>query len=194
MKENPRISAEQVPSEMQQPIPEELKSKKKAPTPPPKKKKKKARPPKEDIPIPPDEVPSRMQKPVPEDLICYVPIIETYVVEQWLPSLSNGANFRKLQRDIAFRMENGPPGKLDRSDLDTIVGELHRKGVIGLRHKDGDARSFNIIPPPPVPQEQEEGGNRADDGAIDDTVDNDDFDDLASVESTDDGDHDGRKN
>ena len=121
-----------------------------------------------------------MYKPVPPELQKHLPAIETYVKEQWLPLFPYGAGIRKLQRDIAWRMKkkDGSPGKLERQVLDTILGELLRKGVIGLRPKGRAGISFVITSPVAATNGGESQGNEHD-------LDNNDDDDSSSDSESD---------
>ena len=79
--------------------------------------------------------PKAMMQPVPEQLHPYLPAIETYVVNEWLPRFPDGARLRKLQRDVAFRLKprTQSPGKLPMQNIMTIVGVMSRKGIIRIR-------------------------------------------------------------
>jgi hypothetical protein len=60
-----------------------------------------------------------------------LPELECFLKDQWLPSYPQGAQLRKLQRDVAFRMPRGlRPGKLTFQELMPMVGHFERKGVI----------------------------------------------------------------
>ena len=128
-----------------------------------------------------------MGQPTPKKFKPYLAAIETYIVEKWLPSYPHGAKIRKLQRDIAFRMKPDSPGKLPRNVLDTIVGDLHRRGVIGIRDK-GQSSSVIVITKPFVEEDKgddEDTGNGEGDGTFDSESDDDD-----SSSDSDDSDYD----
>ena len=75
--------------------------------------------------------PSNFQ-PLPADIVPYIPNIEQYMNEEWLPKFSQGAALRRLRNDIAFRMKkyNGPSykQKLDRKIIESIAWEIVHRG------------------------------------------------------------------
>ena len=96
----------------------------------------------------PDKLPKKhMHKPVPKDIQPYLPAIQSYITETWLVKFPHGATVRKLQRDIAFRMKKGSPGKLPRAVLDTVVGALCRQGVVTVRNKGQTDRQLVVTRP-----------------------------------------------
>lgn len=102
-----------------------------------------------------------MKRPIPEKLHPYIPAMETYIVQEWLPSFPEGARLRKLQRDVAWRMNRKQsPGKLDYEAMLPIVGKLLRKGLIDIRqNKNG---SLVILSPSSKKQGQREGRENSD--------------------------------
>lgn len=80
-----------------------------------------------------DDYAKFLDEPVPSHLQPYLPAIESFVVDTWLPTFPSGARLRRLQRDLAFRMlpiEQRPPDKLLYEELATVVGHLQRRGVL----------------------------------------------------------------
>lgn len=87
-----------------------------------------------------------MKTSIPKEVVPYVSDIETYIVQEWLPSFPQGARLRKLQRDVAWRMNRKQsPGKLNYESLLPIVGQLIRKDLIGVRIKEHG--TLVIMPP-----------------------------------------------
>jgi hypothetical protein len=87
-----------------------------------------------------------MKMSIPKELIPYISNIETYIVQEWLPSFPQGARLRKLQRDVAWRMNRKQsPGKLNYESLLPIIGQLIRKDLIGIRLNQHG--SLVIVPP-----------------------------------------------
>ena len=85
-----------------------------------------------------------LQEPIPEYLQPFLPAMEAFVVDTWLPTFPRGARLRRLQRDIAFRMlpvDQRPPGKVALEDLSTVVGHLQRRGLV----KTAAGRSGRLI-------------------------------------------------
>ena len=66
--------------------------------------------------------------PLPSDIVPYIPRIEQYMNEEWLPKFQQGAMLKRLRNDIAFRMKkyNGPSykQKLDRKIIESIAWEV----------------------------------------------------------------------
>ena len=66
--------------------------------------------------------------PLPSDIVPYIPKIEQYMNEEWLPKFSQGAALKRLRNDIAFRMKkyNGPSykQKLDWKIIESIAWEI----------------------------------------------------------------------
>jgi len=66
--------------------------------------------------------------PLPNDIVPYIPNIEQYMNEEWLPKFQQGAMLKRLRNDIAFRMKkyNGPSykQKLDRKIIESIAWEI----------------------------------------------------------------------
>ena len=66
--------------------------------------------------------------PLPSDIVPYIPRIEQYMNEEWLPKFTQGAALKRLRNDIAFRMKkyNGPSykQKLDRKIIESIAWEI----------------------------------------------------------------------
>ena len=85
-----------------------------------------------------------LNEPVPDYLHPFLPAIEAFVVDTWLPTFPRGARLRRLQRDIAFRMlpvDQRPPGKVAFEDLSTVVGHLQRRGLV----KTSEGRSGRMV-------------------------------------------------
>lgn len=61
-----------------------------------------------------------------------------------------------------MKKKDGSPGKLEREVLETILGELLRKGVIGIRPKGGARRAFIITHPAAATNGGESQGNEHD--------------------------------
>jgi len=65
---------------------------------------------------------------IPSDIVPYIPKIEQYMNEEWLPKFPQGTALKRLRNDIAFRMKkyNGPSykQKLDRKIIESIAWEI----------------------------------------------------------------------
>mmetsp|Transcript_31775 Transcript_31775/g.46864 ORF Transcript_31775/g.46864 Transcript_31775/m.46864 type:complete len:272 (-) Transcript_31775:407-1222(-) len=68
---------------------------------------------------------------LPKNIMRSVPYIKEYIVKDWLRLYPKGGQLRRLQRDIAYRMDNSP-GKLDHEHLLPIVATLLDEGAIEL--------------------------------------------------------------
>jgi len=80
-----------------------------------------------------DDYAKFLDEPVPDHLQPYVPAIEAFVTDTWLPTFPSGARLKRLQRDMAFRMlplEQRPPYKLPYEELAPVVGHLQRRGIL----------------------------------------------------------------
>ena len=80
-----------------------------------------------------DEYAKFLDAPIPEGLLPYLPAVEAFIVDTWIPSFPQGARMRRLQRDIAFRMlplNKRPPGKVAYEDLATVLGHLEKRGIL----------------------------------------------------------------
>lgn len=78
-------------------------------------------------------------KSLPKNIQSMVPDIKNYIIKRWLKLYPDGGHLRKLQRDIAYRMDNSP-GKLEHEHLLPIVAVLVEEGKIELdaiRNKQG---------------------------------------------------------
>lgn len=76
----------------------------------------------------------QLDKPISPEILSYIPAMESYVLKKWLPMYPGGARLRKLQRDVAWRMNRKQsPGKLDFEMLMPFVGTLVRKGLVETR-------------------------------------------------------------
>lgn len=94
-------------------------------------------------PKPPKEPPSRdlynrlaawKDKPVSPKIVDVLPHLEHFIAETWLERYPMGAHLRKLQRDMAFRMERQHrPGLLPYEVLMPVLGRLERKGIVKMR-------------------------------------------------------------
>ena len=75
--------------------------------------------------------PSNFQ-PLPADIVPYIPRIEQYMNEEWLPKFPQGVMLKRLRNDIAFRMKKykGPSykQKLDRKIIKSIAWEIVDRG------------------------------------------------------------------
>lgn len=97
-----------------------------------------------------------LSEPVPRKLQPFLPAMESFIVNQWLPLYPDGARLRKLQRDVAWRMDRKEsPGKLEYDKLLPIVGELARKGLIKTRAKSGGVL---VVMPPDDKEDCSESG------------------------------------
>jgi hypothetical protein len=77
---------------------------------------------------------SWIDKPVSPKIEGILPHMEKFIIEEWLPRYPEGARIRKLQRDVAFRMERKHrPGKLPYQVLMPVVGRLVRQGSLKTR-------------------------------------------------------------
>jgi hypothetical protein len=73
--------------------------------------------------------------PVPPEMNDLIPHLADFVKGTWLEIYPEGANLRRLQRDIAFRMPLHRPGKISREKLMPILGQLEKQGVVTVRIK-----------------------------------------------------------
>jgi hypothetical protein len=75
------------------------------------------------------------EHPVPEQLETSLPHIEDFITKMWLIAYPCGSNLRKLQRDIAFRMQSKhrPDRKLPYQVIMTIIGKLEREGYLKIK-------------------------------------------------------------
>lgn len=81
-----------------------------------------------------DDLVEWKDKPISEKIAHRVPHMEAFIKDMWLAAYPLGASIRKLQRDIAFRMERQyRPGKLPYQVLMPIVGNLERQGYLRTR-------------------------------------------------------------
>jgi hypothetical protein len=73
-------------------------------------------------------------KPISTKIANIAPHIHDFIKDMWLKAYPLGSNLRKLQRDIAFRMERKyRPGKLPYQVIMPIVGKLEREGYLKTR-------------------------------------------------------------
>lgn len=94
-------------------------------------RKAKAKPPSESLI---QNTQEQLDKPISPEILSYIPAMESYVLKKWLPMYPGGARLRKLQRDVAWRMNRKQsPGKLDFEMLLPFVGTLVRKGLVETR-------------------------------------------------------------
>jgi hypothetical protein len=73
--------------------------------------------------------------PVPPEMNDLIPHLADFIQGTWLENYPEGANLRRLQRDIAFRMPMHRPGKVPRENLMPILGQLEKQGVVTVRIK-----------------------------------------------------------
>jgi hypothetical protein len=73
--------------------------------------------------------------PAPPEMNDLIPHLVDFIKGTWLENYPEGANLRKLQRDIAFRMPLHRPGKIPREMLMPILGHLEQQGVVTVRIK-----------------------------------------------------------
>lgn len=78
---------------------------------------------KKNLQLPLNSLPKKIQSMLPE--------IKNYIIRHWLKMYPRGGQLRKLQRDIAYRMDNSP-GKLEHEHLLPIVTVLVEEGKIEL--------------------------------------------------------------
>lgn len=83
---------------------------------------------------------------LPKNIMSSVPNIKNYILKDWFRLHPGGAHLRKLQRDIAFRMDNSP-GKLDREHLLPIVAALENEGAVQLDTIRDSQGTVSIRPP-----------------------------------------------
>lgn len=103
----------------------------------------------------------KLSEPVSPKLQPFLLAVESFVVNQWLPSYPDGARLRKLQRDVAWRMNREEsPGKLEYDQLVPIVGALVRKGAVRTR-PGGKGSSMIITSPTSDDAEEEESSDNA---------------------------------
>jgi len=76
-----------------------------------------------DVRLDPNSVPR-----APEEYRSYVPAVVEYVTRVWLPKYPMGARTKRLRRDLAFRMKDGPSPKkkLSQEIVRGIAGEVAR--------------------------------------------------------------------
>lgn len=74
------------------------------------------------------------QKPTSPLIQDILPHIKDFIKGAWLDHYPEGANLRKLQRDVAFRMSSGHrPGKLPKEVLMPVLGQLEEEGAVQVR-------------------------------------------------------------
>lgn len=72
-------------------------------------------------------------KPISPEMKELLPHIEEFIKSIWLDKYPQGANLRKLQRDIAFRMPALRPGKLSKEEIMPVLGHLEKEGLVKVR-------------------------------------------------------------
>ena len=89
--------------------------------------------------------------PLPSDIVPYIPRIEQYMNEEWLPKFSQGAALKRLRNDIAFRMKkyNGPSykQKLDRKIIESVAWEIVDRGNCNIELW-MNSRGILVLKPP----------------------------------------------
>jgi hypothetical protein len=84
-----------------------------------------------------DEVIKWKTEPISKKIEHRVIHICSFIIYAWLNAYPHGASLRKLQRDIAFRMQRKHriPGKLPYQVIMPIVGKLERENYLSIRMK-----------------------------------------------------------
>lgn len=119
-------------------------------------------------PCDPDKLPRKtFYKALPKVVADYYDVYEEYITQVWLKAYPLGANGRKLQRDLTFRLKKGTPKeKMDPAHVDALVGELYRKGKISVRIRggsEGGGLGGVVITKPFVEGEDDTEGDKSSD-------------------------------
>ena len=101
-----------------------------------------------------DEVIQWRTEPISKKIEHRVIHICSFIIYAWLNAYPAGASLRKLQRDIAFRMQRKHrlPGKLPYQAIMPIVGKLERENYLSIRMKSNGQvliyrdKEVNIVP------------------------------------------------
>jgi hypothetical protein len=101
-----------------------------------------------------NEVTKWKNEPISKTVEHRVIHICSFIIYAWLNAYPNGASLRKLQRDIAFRMQRKHrlPGKLPYDVIMPIVGKLERENYLSVRMKSNGHvliyrdKAVNIVP------------------------------------------------
>lgn len=75
-----------------------------------------------------------LDSPIPKSIQGIADVLEDYIENTWLVFYPQGARLRKLQRDVAFRMDKPErPGKLPYESLLPLIGKMERAGKLRIR-------------------------------------------------------------
>lgn len=129
-----------------------------------------------------DEVIKWKTEPISKKIEHRVVHICSFIIYAWLNAYPAGASLRKLQRDIAFRMQRKHriPGKLPYQVIMPIVGKLERENYLSIRMKSNGHvliyrdKNVNITPEGQTHMEvgcnDKDGNEDGDDDETDDTI------------------------